>query len=320
MQVVSHPHDLPAEIPYPVLAIGVFDGLHLGHQEILRGVVHRARERRGTSILLSFTPHPQKVISSGDAPRLLQTSEQKREILRHLGIDFYIRLPFTRRLSLYSPDEFVARTLAPVKVREVHVGRNFRFGHRRSGDFNTLQELGNEYSFKVFGVDAVHFRGQRISSTRIRHLLEGGRVELAGRLLGRPYEIRGTVIRGSRLGTDLGFPTANIKSENELTPGTGIYAGQVSLDRERFLGAVSIGYRPTIHPANQGDPVIEAYLIDYDGNLYGRRLQLRFCAKLRDEEKFSNLDQLRERIAVDVRRIRKYYNRSRSLWEDRSAN
>lgn len=315
MQVVSHPQDLPAGIPYPVVAIGVFDGLHLGHQKILEGIVTRARERNGTSILLSFTPHPQKVISSGDAPRLLQTSEQKREILRRIGIDFYIRLPFTRRLSLFSPEEFVAKVLGPINVREVHVGQNFRFGHRRSGSFETLQELGAEYSFRVFGVDAVQFRGRRISSTRIRHLLEGGRVELAARLLGRPYEIRGTVIRGSRIGTDLGFPTANIKSENELTPGTGIYAGRVILNGERFLSAVSVGYRPTVHPKTTEDPVIEAYLLDYDGNLYGRRLYLQFCARLRDEKEYPNLEELRARITIDVQRIRKYYERSRVFWE-----
>jgi len=176
------------------MAIGVFDGVHLGHREVLREVVERARARSGTAVVLSFSPHPQKVISSAQAPPLLQTFDQQAEMLEWLGVDLFIRLPFTRRLSLLTPRDFVRDVLVRSGIREVHVGENFRFGHRRAGDFATLLRLGQEFGFRVREAPIVQFRGQRVSSTWIRNSLAAGRVSLAKRLLGRPYEVRGSVV------------------------------------------------------------------------------------------------------------------------------
>lgn len=297
---------IPAPLPHPVMALGVFDGLHLGHQVILRRVVARARENNGCAVLVTFEPHPQKVISPADAPLLLQTSTQKQELLAALGIDLLVIIPFTRRLSLYSPREFVEKVLQPSGVREIYVGQNFRFGHKRAGDFNQLKVLGKELGFEVFSTEPVCFRGARISSTRIRSHLQEGRAALARRLLGRPYQLVGTVVRGAGRGKGLGFPTANLKPENELIPATGVYASRIHYQQAVYVAATNVGYRPTLYGAAEKEAVVEIHLLNFDGNLYGRSLRLDFCLRLREERKFANIDALKRQMQKDIQRITRY--------------
>lgn len=313
MLLVESLKGIPTSLNYPVIAIGVFDGVHRGHQQIIRKMVARTHERNGTAILLSFFPHPQKVIASGDAPALLQTFQQRAELLEELGIDILLRLPFTRRLSLSTPEEFVKDVLLPTGVVEVHVGGNFRFGHRRAGGLETLAALGSTYGFEVHHTEPIYFRGRRVSSTRVRNLIKEGRVSLAKRLLGRPYEVRGNVVRGARKGEGLGFPTANLKTENELLPATGVYVTRVHTGEYTYLGATNVGFRPTVHGYVASEPTIETHLFDFSGNLYGQEMTVEFCFRLRDEKKFDGLESLIRQVQVDIHRCGRYLERIKPL-------
>ena len=301
---------------YSVMAIGVFDGVHQAHRIILQQLVRQARERGGTALVLTFCPHPQKVISSGDAPALLQTEVQKQRMLEQLGLDVMVRLPFTRRLSLYTPDEFARQILYDHGIREIHVGTNFRFGHRRVGDLATLRLLGLKMEFKVHEVKPVYFRGCRVSSTYVRKVLSEGRVALAQRLLERPYQVEGIVVRGSRRGMEMGFPTANLDVENELIPTTGVYFTQAVINGERLPGVTNIGFRPTLHADLPTEvPTVETHLLDFEGNLYGKPMKLEFLMRLRAEKKFDGIATLSSRIEKDVRLRRDYLARAGQIKE-----
>ncbi|MEJ2080218.1 MAG: bifunctional riboflavin kinase/FAD synthetase [Acidobacteriota bacterium] len=317
MQVVSDLDRIAPALAHPVMAIGVFDGVHRGHQAVLGEVVARAHARAGTAVVLSFFPHPQKVIASSDAPPLLQTFDQQAELLEQLGLDLFIRLPFTRQLSLLSPQEFVRDILVRTGIREVLVGENFRFGHKRAGDFSTLLRLGEEWGFRVRKAPIVVFRGARISSTRIRSHLKGGSVHLAKRMLSRPYEIRGSIIKGAMRGMRLGFPTANIRPENELIPATGVYATRARVDGTRFVGATNIGYRPTVHGFAEREATVETHLLGFTGDIYGREMSLEFCYRIREERRFENVQALIHQIREDILCIEKYSRRVDPLMSER---
>ena len=306
MKIVENLRQLPANLAYPVMAVGVFDGVHLGHQAILRQVVRLAREKTGTAIVLTFSPHPQKVISPDQAPLLLQTSWQKKVALQAFEIDILIRLPFTRRLSLYSPEQFARHVLADRGILEIHVGENFRFGHRRSGDFKILDSLGRELGFRVSSIAPVMFRNHRVSSTGIRRLLSSGQVAAARRFLGRPHQVCGTVVRGAGRGRQLGFPTANLSLENELIPAVGVYLTRTHLGPATFSSITNVGYRPTVQEPPQAHPIVETYLCDFEADLYGERLCVDFCSRLRGERKFDSVGALRRQIARDAGRARAY--------------
>lgn len=323
MLTIENLDQLPHLPKYPVMAIGVFDGIHLGHQAVLRRLVERTREREGTSILLTFYPHPQKIISPPDAPALLLTSRQKEEILAKHNLDLMIQLPFTRELSLFTPEHFARAVLQNHGIREIHVGSNFRFGRHRRGDFQTLRSLGRELQFEVYKINQICFRNVPISSTRIRALLKSGRVSLARRLLNRPYQIRGTVLRGARKGVELGFPTANLASDNELIPANGVYASRAQVSGDCYPSVTNIGYRPTLHQVETGTPVIETHLLDFEGNLYGKALLLDFCLRLRAERKFESVERLKRQIEKDIHVTRKYMaraNRSLDTREEADGN
>ncbi len=309
MRIVDNFAHFPESLNYPVMTIGVFDGVHRGHQVILRQVVKRAQEREGTSILLTFSPHPQKIISPNNAPPLLQTEHQKNRILVELDLDMIVCLPFTRKLSLLTPAEFAHQILHNHGIREIHVGRNFRFGHRRAGDIETLKSLGPEFRFGVYEIEPVYFRGTRISSSYIRNSLREGRVALVRRLLERPYQIQGTVVRGSGKGAELGFPTANLDPENELIPANGVYATLAHLNGNTYPSVTNVGVRPTLHERPQGSPVVEPHLLDFKENIYGSSMKLDFCFRLRAEKKFTGVDELKKQIGRDVEATRKYLRR-----------
>ncbi len=312
MQIVADLAHFPQSLNYPVMTIGVFDGVHRGHQVILRQVVKRAQEKEGTSILLTFTPHPQKIISPDSAPPLLQTELQKNRILEELHLDMIVCLPFTRKLSLLTPEEFAHQILHNHGIREIHVGNNFRFGHRRSGDIETLKSLGPEFQFGVYEIEPVYFRGTRVSSSYIRNSLREGRVALAKRLLGRPYQIQGAVVRGSGKGMELGFPTANLDLQNELVPTNGVYATLAHLNGKTYPSVTNVGVRPTLHE-RADSPVVEPHLLDFRENVYGKSMKLDFCFRLRSEKKFKGVDELQKQIGKDVEETRKYLKRIKGI-------
>jgi riboflavin kinase/FMN adenylyltransferase len=309
MQIIHDLTQFPRSFSYPIMTIGVFDGVHGGHQVILEQLVKRAGEKKGTSILLTFSPHPQKIISPEDAPLLLQTELQKEKILEKFDLSLIVCLPFTRELSLYTPADFARQILHNHGIREIHVGSNFRFGHRRAGDIETLRSLGEEFQFEVCEIEPVYFRGTRISSSYIRDLLRQGRVVLAKRLLKRPYQIQGLVVRGSGKGVELGFPTANLELENELIPANGVYATRVHLDGQIYPSVTNVGHRPTLHEGTSGAPVVEPHLLDFHEDIYGRQMKLDFCFRLRAEKKFESIGKLQEQIARDAGEARKYFQR-----------
>ncbi len=320
MKIVEDLAELPAEVSGPVVTVGAYDGVHRGHQQILKRIIQRARDNDAVSALLTFSPHPQKVVSGANAPLLLQTPSQKKELLARIGIDYLVEIPFTRKLSLLDPSEFVEKMLMKRGIHEVHVGWNFRFGHKRSGDLDTLRELGAQHNFKVFGVSAFSFRGVRISSTKVRSLLSRGNVSLAGRYLGRPYQIEGRVVQGDRRGRQLGFPTANLESANELLPGTGVYAGYLHSGETTWPCVTNVGYRPTVDSPKTPGLIVESHLIDFEGNLYGSKASLDFCFKLRDERTFDGLGSLKEQIERDVARARRYLSSIDSRIPDSKEN
>lgn len=306
MEVIENLEVLVGTWKNPIVALGVFDGMHLGHQAILKKISSRAWEQDGTAILLSFHPHPQKIISPGDAPLLLQTTLQRVELLEKLGIDIFIRLPFDRKLSLLTPDQFGEQILKTVGTREIHVGENFRFGHRRSGTYSSLKKIGDEHGFNLFRTETREFRGKRISSTRIRKAILAGRIELAGRMLNRPYEIEGMVVRGAGKGSTIGFPTANLDPANELVPPSGVYITRVTTESGIYQGATNIGYRPTIQKNPDQGASIETHLIGFEDNLYGQRIKLSFCMRLREEKHFESIRALTDQIEHDLARTRAY--------------
>ena len=305
MRITSDLSAIDRKLPYPIVAIGVFDGLHLGHQSILEILRERAEQFAGTTVLLSFTPHPQKIIAPQSSPLLLQTCEQKQELLRQLGVDVLVELPFNRRLSLLSPVEFVEQNLVRHGIREIHVGSNFRFGHRRSGDFDLLNELGARHSYQVFECPILEVRRLRVSSTRVRNFLLAGRVSMAGRLLGRPYQVRGTVVRGACRGRELGFPTANLKPLNELIPGRGVYVTRARINGEYFDSVTNIGYRPTLE--SNSSLTVETHLLGVDADLYGKAMSLEFCCHIRGERQFSGVGELKTRIGKDIEWAKRYF-------------
>ncbi len=306
MEVIENLEILAGTWKNSIVALGVFDGMHLGHQAILKKISSRAREQDGTAILLSFHPHPQKIISPGDAPLLLQTTLQRVELLEKFGVDVFIRLPFDRKLSLLTPDQFGEQILKTVGTREIHVGDNFKFGHYRSGTFSSLKNLGEQYDFNLFRTETRDFRGRRISSTRVRKAISAGRVELAGRMLARPYEIEGMVVRGAGKGSTLGFPTANLDPANELVPPSGVYITRVTTESGIYQGATNIGYRPTIQNNPDQGASIETHLIGFEDNLYGQKIKISFCLRLREEKRFKSIRALTDQIEHDLARTRAY--------------
>ena len=269
-------------------------------------MIDRARARDGEAVVYTFDPHPRKVLQAARAPSLLTTTEQKLELLAAAQIDLVIVEPFTAEFATTTPESFVRDHVhARVAPLEVYVGYDFHYGRDRAGSMRLLTELGPRLGFAVTIIPEVTIGGRDVSSSRIRELLAAGDVEEAKRMLGRSFAVRGTIVEGDRRGRTLGFPTANLAPENEVVPGHGVYAGHVRLldagspaAGTRFAAVTNVGRRPTFKDA---DPALaEAHLLDFDGDLYGRRIELSFESRLRGERKFPGADALREQIARDV--------------------
>lgn len=307
--VVHYPGDIrPADWHHPVLALGNFDGVHRGHVKIIERVRRAAEERAASAIVMTFDPHPPRIVRPDKAPPVLMTLQQKLEALSKAGIQGVAIVRFTHELSRWDPETFVRAVLVEwIRVAEVWVGANFLFGRDRSGNFSILRSLGARYGFRAEKIDPVRYKDFVVSSTRIRRLISEGRVDEAGALLGHHYYVDGSVVPGQRRGRDLGFPTANICPDNELVPPQGVYATSTQIDGVFHPSVTNIGTRPTFADADTR-VIVETHLLDFDAELYGRRLRIGFVQRLRDERRFENIDALLAQIAADCDQARTLFD------------
>ncbi len=304
--------EIPAGFGPCALTIGNFDGLHVGHRLLMRRVAEIAREHGWKPSVLTFDPHPAKVVAPERAPRLLSTTSERVRYMAGEGIEQVLVLPFTPELSRLEPEQFIAQILHDrLDAKAVLVGDNFRFGVRHSGDVHTLQELGPRYGFFTEVVHAIELRGRIVSSSETRRLIDAGEVARAGRLLGRPYAIEGDVVSGHGVGKKQTVPTLNLSTAAEILPRTGVYITSThDLDADRRWDSVTnVGYRPTFG-GNEGIS-IETYLLSaYDG-VPPKRIRVAFLHRLRDERKFETPEALKQQIFADVKRTNAWYRRVR---------
>lgn len=314
-----------AEFPKIVLALGAFDGIHIGHRQILQKVLRKARGIRGTATVLTFQEHPQKVLHPAEKTSILTSFWHKMSLIAELGVDLCVALHFNRAFSKLSPEEFVRRLLVmKLQVHSVILGHDSRFGHNRAGDAQAMRDLARRYGFEFEVVAPLKKGSSTVSSTLIRRLIGEGRIVRARELLGRGYSILATVVKGAGRGKTLGFPTANLDPHSEVLPPSGVYAVRVRrvrifLERGRkffhrfhcqhdtpLLPAVlNLGTRPTFNGSAR-QLVAEVHLLNFRGNLYGKTIEVEFIKRLRDEMKFSSGDALRRQIQRDVRLARSY--------------
>ena len=307
MEVLHFPDDpRPAWLVHPVLALGNFDGLHRGHLKILERVRRGAVERGGTPMAMTFDPHPSRVVRPDKAPPLLMTKDQRLEALERAGMRAVAVVRFTLDVSRWDPEMFVRTVLVDwLRVSEVWVGANFLFGHERSGTFSVLRALGQRYGFRADKIDSVRYKEFVVSSTRVRRLVAEGRVDEAAALLGHQFSIDGVVVEGQRRGREIGFPTANLQTENELLPPNGVYATTVTVDGVVHASITNIGVRPTFGESSV--TTVEAYVMGFSGDLYGQQVRLGFVQRLRDERKFDDVDALRAQLEADRRRAERLF-------------
>jgi riboflavin kinase/FMN adenylyltransferase len=288
---------------YPVVTIGNFDGVHVGHQAVLKLARDRVRSQQGSAVVLTFEPHPLRVLMPGVELKFLCDPDEKLSLLEQAGVDAVVRLPFTRDFAAQTPDEFMVQVLHHgLGTRELFVGQNFRFGKERLGTIEALTEAGPRLGFTVHVISPVLLEGAPVSSTRIRDLVHAGAMAEAATLLGRPYTLRGTVIHGNRRGGELGYPTANLlPPEGRVLPPDGVYATQLKMDTQTWGAVTYLGTRPTF---GEGVRMIETFLLDGGRDLYGCRVTILFHERLRGDQAFDSADGLARQIADDVARAR----------------
>jgi riboflavin kinase / FMN adenylyltransferase len=282
------------------LAIGVFDGVHLGHQQIIRQTINDARQHEAVALVVTFDKHPSTIVAPDRVPALIYSPAQKIRAIAAIGADALLEIPFDRPFSQQSGETFI-RSLAKElgRIHSICVGADFVFGHQRSGNVSLLQRLGTELQFQVHGLAAIALDGQVVSSTRIREAIRAGNFDAASQMLGRGYSVAGRVIRGDQLGHQLGFPTANLDTPGLLLPAHGVYAAHARVGATNHRAVLNIGTRPTIQNT-MPTPRLEVHLLDFSGDLYDQELEVEFVAKLRDEIKFPSVEALRAQIQRDV--------------------
>jgi riboflavin kinase/FMN adenylyltransferase len=286
------------------LAIGVFDGVHLGHQAVISTSAEHSRAANGTPVVVTFDPHPEKILRPEAAPRLLTATKHKIALIRDLGVEHLLIIPFNKQFAATEPEEFVQELVKSSKsLREICVGHEWSFGKNRRGNLELLKGLGAKFGFDVVGIPPVTVKGELVSSTTIRRAVEAGDLAKATGMLGREYTILGTVVRGDDLGKKIGFPTANLSAHNEQFPPNGVYFAQAALDGKVYPGVINLGYRPTVSSEKQR--VLEIHLLDFDHDIYGSDLEVRFVRYLRPEKKFESVEALTRQIEADVNQGRK---------------
>ena len=314
MQVI---HDAlkSADLPYGAVAtIGNYDGIHLGQRKIIDRVTERARELGVQSVVITFDPHPRSVLRPDTAPAILTLEPQRLRVLEELGVDVLLVIKFNRDFAATDPETFVRDVLhGRLALVEIHVGTDFSFGKNRAGNVDMLGRLGDELGFKVFGIEKETYHGEVISSTRIRQAIREGKAELAMNLLGRPYGVSGTVVRGDQMGARLGWPTINLAPDNDHLPSDGVYCGQVFFPGlpGLFDCVTNVGTRPTVYENYQR--VAESHILGFSSDVYGEKVEVRFFKRLRDEKMFPSVMDLSAQIAKDVEATREYFALRRRL-------
>lgn len=284
----------------PVITIGTFDGVHHGHCEILNEVVHQAQQIGGESIVLTFHPHPRKLLFPDQSLKTLTTLEQKLQLISEAGVDHIVVVPFTHAFAALSATEYIEDFLVKIfHPSRIVIGYDHHFGHDRTGNIELLKSLERRYGFTIQEIPAQLIEQAAVSSTKIRHALQEGRVDEAAKMLGRSYAVKGKVLRGAQLGRTIGFPTANLQPEDadQLIPANGVYAVLVHHHNKQYKAMLNIGYRPTV--SNEQRLTTEAHIFDFSGDIYDQELEILFISRLRDEQKFASLDALKEQLNKD---------------------
>ena len=296
-----------ARLPGPLfLAIGVFDGVHRGHQAVISTSTRHAHSADGTPVVVTFDPHPARILRPEQAPHLLTATQHKIALIRALGVGHLLIVKFDKNFAATSPENFVEQLVQNSKpLREICVGHEWSFGKNRAGNLDLLQKLGARFDFNVVGIPPVKVNGTVVSSTAIRQAVEAGEFAKAASMLGREYTILGTVSGGEKLGKKIGFPTANLSAHSEQFPPDGVYFAEAWLDGVLLHGVVNLGFRPTVS-SGQPERILEIHLLDFDQDIYGKDLEIRFVRYLRPEKKFENVDALVRQIEVDVRQAREF--------------
>jgi len=309
MQVILNLNEIKKPLTNPVLTIGNFDGVHKGHLALFDKVKERAKAIAGQSVVMTFEPHPLKIMRPADGPQLITHTGQKLELIEKAGIDVIVCVSFDREFAAIPARDFVNSILVKkIGIKEIVVGYDYTFGHNREGDINLLREIGNDFGFVVHLVGPIEIDHTLVSSTSIRRLVQEGRLEEARVLLGRDFEVQGTVVKGqNRGGRLLGFPTANLNPHGELLPKRGVYAVKLLIDDVFYKGVTNVGYNPTF-----GDTglTVETHVLDYSGELMGKTIKVHFIKRLRDEKTFKTLEELSGQIAQDIARTEEVFRES----------
>jgi riboflavin kinase/FMN adenylyltransferase len=317
MRIVHDVRELGKALRSSALTIGNFDGVHLAHQKLLRKVVATARASGATAIALTFEPHPIKLLSPEHAPKLLTPLERKTRLIESLGIELLVVLPFTKELAHLSPLGFVRQILVgSLHAVSVHVGPNFRFGYRQSGDVEILAEFARQEGFRLDVLPTLEVRGERVSSTRIRELLSLGRVELAARLLGRPFSVFGPIVAGLGVGRKHTVPTLNLAPVEEQLPKIGVYVTRTRLGEVSHDSVTNVGHKPTF---GNHRLTVETFLLNYSGEIAESEMEIEFLYRLRDEMKFQNPAILKVQIQEDARRSLKFFRLLRLVQQHRAG-
>ena len=308
MNIIHDLKELEEPLENPVLTIGNFDGVHRGHLALFEKIKERADAMGGVSAVMTFEPHPIKIMKPGNGPPLITLIKQKLNLISNAGIDVIFCIPFTREFASISAQDFVQDLLVDkIGIKEIVVGYDYTFGHERKGDITLLKEMADKLGFKVHVLGPVHIDDTLVSSTSIRNLVQEGRISEARKFLGRDYQITGSVITGAnRGGKLLGFPTANLDPMDELIPKRGVYAVTVLLDDKTYKGVTNIGYNPTF-----GDNAlsVETYLLDFSKDIVGKNIRINFIERLRDEKTFGSVNELTDQINKDIQRAREIFKR-----------
>ena len=303
MKIFDGIEKVKKKLPYPVLAIGNFDGMHLGHQAIFKMLKERAKKKKGTSVVFTFVPHPLSVIAPERAPKLLTTYKDKINLIKNFGIDTIICANFTKNFSNISAEDFVSNILCKgIGVKEIFIGSNYLFGKGRKGSPELLKSMGKKHGFTVTVVDEIRISDKNLSSSKIRTLVAKGKVDEVSAFLGRHYSVEGIVVEGAKRGKSLlDTPTANLLTANELLPKDGVYAVTVNIDGKTYGGATNIGYNPTFGDKKYS---FETHVLDFKGKLVGKSIKVTFYKWIRDEMKFSGVEELKAQLKTDIEQIR----------------
>jgi riboflavin kinase/FMN adenylyltransferase len=298
MKVIRDAAQLKQRLPNPVVTIGNFDGVHRGHQRVIKQVVDKALEEKGTSIILSFSPHTRKLLNHEKAPLLINTEQQKIELISIINPDYLCICEFNLSFAAMKAEQFVKEILVEkLNTKVVYFSSGFAFGYKRKGNISLLRKLSPKYGFTVLEVKPITINSTMVNSSIIRQMIASGKVDSAAQFLGRDYYIDGEVVAGDKRGRILRYPTANILSENELIPNYGVYLSKLKLGNKILNGITNVGVRPTFSGAERA---VETYLFDFNQKIYGKRVRLFFLKKIRDEKKFADSEQLAKQIERDI--------------------